>query len=244
MSPRLTADLHVHSVASGHSYSTIREICAEARDRGIQLVAMTDHGPGMFGGPCVYHFANLGVLPRELYGVKVLRGAECNIVGKQGELDIHDKILEVLDIVQAGFHPLCGYQGEGEQDNTGAILKVVQSGKVDVLVHPGNPHYPFDYKPVIEAATEAGVAIEINNSSFINVRKGSEENCRKIAAEAARAGAWISVASDAHDASLVGCFDLALAIVDEAGIDSSKIINRDADAALAFLKTRGKDISL
>jgi putative hydrolase len=238
----LKADLHVHTVASGHSYSTIREICFEARERGIELVGMTDHGPAMLGGPCIYHFANLIVVPREIYGVRVLRSAECNIVGREGELDIHDRILDVLDIVQAGFHPLCGFQGEGVTDNTKAILKVIESGKVDVLVHPGNVYYPLDYTVVVEAATGAGVALEINNSSFVSVRKGSEENCEKIAREAARTGARISVASDAHDASLVAVFDHALALVERVGIDDSQIVNRDLESVIAFLRSRGKDI--
>jgi putative hydrolase len=239
---QLKADLHVHTVASGHSYSTIREICFEARERGIELVGMTDHGPAMLGGPCIYHFANLIVLPGEIYGVKVLRSAECNIVGRNGELDIHDRILGVLDIVHAGFHPLCGFQGDGVADNTKAILKVIESGKVDVLVHPGNIYYPLDYKTVVEAATEAGVALEINNSTFVSVRKGSRENCEKIAREAARTGARISVASDAHDASLVAVFDAALAVVEAAGIKDSQIVNRDTESVIAFLRSRGKDI--
>ena len=40
----LEADLHVHSVASGHAYSTIQEI-ARKPEKGLKLVAITEHGP-------------------------------------------------------------------------------------------------------------------------------------------------------------------------------------------------------
>lgn len=44
---RLLADLHTHSVASGHAYSTINELAAMARERGLQAIAVTDHGPAI-----------------------------------------------------------------------------------------------------------------------------------------------------------------------------------------------------
>ena len=241
--PRLKADLHVHTIASGHGFSTVREICAEASLRGIEMVGVTDHGPAMPGGPHVYNFTNLVVMPRVLSGVKVLRSAECNIIDTDGGLDLHDRVLGILDIVHAGMHPLTGYSGESVEDNTSALLGAIQSGKVDVLVHPGNPLFPFDHRTVIEAAASNNVLLEINNSSFTVVRKGSIDNCRLIIREAIRAGASITVGTDAHDASLVGVFDKALELVDAEGFPGERIVNRDPDSVLRFLIQRGrKDI--
>jgi len=241
--PRIKTDLHVHTISSGHGFSTIREICADAGPRGIVMVGMTDHGPSMPGGAHIYHFTNLVVLPRVLSGVRVLRSAECNIIDTNGTLDINDRALGVLDIVHAGIHPLTGFEGEGVEDNTRAVVAAVESGRVDVLVHPGNPWYPLDHGTVVQAAASKGVLIEINNSSFTVVRKGSIDNCRMIIKEVMRAGASICVGSDAHDASLVGIFDKALELVDEAGVPEERIINRDAESVLDFLRKRGrKDI--
>lgn len=239
----IKADLHVHTVASGHAYCTVREICIEAAQRGLQMVGITDHGPSMPGGAHPYHFANLVVLPRELFGVKVLRSAECNILDTEGTLDLHPRILKRLDIVQAGLHPFCGYEGESVEENTAAVLAAVESGLVDVLVHPGNPLYPLDYGTVVESASSNGVLLEINNASFTLVRKGSLENCRKILEIAHRIGARVCVGSDAHDASLVGGFEKALELIDEVGYDRSRVVNRDASSVLEFLESRGKDIS-
>lgn len=240
--PRIKTDLHIHTVSSGHGYSTVREICAEAAKRGLQMVAIADHGPAMPGGPHLYHFTNLVVMPRVLSGVKVLRSAECNIVDTEGNLDLPDRALDVLDLVQAGMHPRCGYEGDSALENTRAVLGAIHSGKVDILVHPGNPLYPLDYGTVVRSAASNGVLIEINNASFTVVRKGSRENCRVIAREAKAVGAGVCVGSDAHDASLVGVFNKALELIDDVGINDEQIANRDASSVLDFLRSRGKDI--
>jgi putative hydrolase len=107
--PRVRTDLHVHTIGSGHAYSTVREICEEASRKGIEMVGVTDHGPAMPGGAHLYHFTNMVVMPRVLSGVKVLRSAECNILDTDGTLDLDEKALKALDIVHAGIHTLTGY---------------------------------------------------------------------------------------------------------------------------------------
>jgi len=241
--PRIKTDLHTHTISSGHGYSTVREICSEAQRRGIEMIGVTDHGPAMPGGPHVYHFTNLVVMPRMLSGVKILRSAECNIIDADGGLDLDGRVLDILDIVHAGMHPFTGYEGASVEDNTRALLGAINGGRIDVLVHPGNPRFPFDHRTVIEAATSKGVLLEINNSSFTVVRKGSIDNCRLIITEAMRSGAGIVVGTDAHDASGVGVYDKALELVDEVGFPEDRIVNRDAESVLRFLKERGrKDI--
>ncbi len=37
-------DLHMHTVASTHAYSTLHDYIAEAKRKGIKLFAITDHG--------------------------------------------------------------------------------------------------------------------------------------------------------------------------------------------------------
>jgi putative hydrolase len=40
-------DLHMHTVASTHAYSTLHDYIDEAQQKGIKLFAITDHGPDM-----------------------------------------------------------------------------------------------------------------------------------------------------------------------------------------------------
>ena len=41
---KIVADLHVHTVSSGHAYSTVMEIVKVAAQKGLKAVAITDHG--------------------------------------------------------------------------------------------------------------------------------------------------------------------------------------------------------
>ncbi len=44
-------DVHTHTVASGHAYSTITEIAKHAGEIGLAGVAVTDHAPLLQGQP-------------------------------------------------------------------------------------------------------------------------------------------------------------------------------------------------
>lgn len=231
------ADLHVHTLASGHAYSTIGEIALEAARRGLRLVAMTDHGPALPGAPHPYHFAALRFLPEELHGVRILRGVEANIVAP-GVIDLEDDLCDRLDLVMAGFHEDTGFDGRGVKENTAALLALMERGRVRVISHPGSPLFPLDYSAVVRCAVRTGTALEINNSSFCVSRKGSRDNCREIARLAARHGAPLVLGSDAHIAQGVGVFDDALALCLQSGVAWEQIMNRTLESTLAFLGLR------
>lgn len=231
---RPKADLHIHTIASGHAYSTIAEIAQEAARRGLELVGMTDHGPALPGGPHPYHFSALRFLPEYLHGVRVLRGIEANILDP-GRLDLDDLILKRLDLVMAGFHEDCGYHSRGVSENTRVLLAVMEHPKVKVIAHPGNPNFPVDYRIVVQKSSETGTALEINNSSFVISRKGSAGNCREIIRLCAELGAPVTVGSDAHIAQGIGEFDAALKELLEGGVRWEQIVNRNGETTLRFL---------
>jgi putative hydrolase len=72
-------DVHCHTIASGHAYSTIIENALEAAKKGLKMIAVTDHGPALGEGINRYYFGNMVVIPRQIEGVYVLRGIEANI---------------------------------------------------------------------------------------------------------------------------------------------------------------------
>lgn len=41
---KLIADTHSHTLASGHAYSTIREMVRAAFEKGMEAFAITEHG--------------------------------------------------------------------------------------------------------------------------------------------------------------------------------------------------------
>lgn len=61
-------DLHMHTVASTHAYSTLHDYIAEAKRKGIKLFAITDHGPDMADAPHYWHFVNMRIWPRLVEG--------------------------------------------------------------------------------------------------------------------------------------------------------------------------------
>jgi putative hydrolase len=231
---KLVADLHIHSVGSGHAYSTITEIAAAARDKGLAMVAVTDHGPAMPDGPHPYYFANQRVWPREIDGVRILRGIEANIINEKGELDLEEFYLKRLEIVLAGFHSHCTPSGD-VKTYTKAMLSAMENPYVDIIVHPGNPEFPVDYDIIIKTAAKKGIPLEINNSSFCGSRRGSIDNCRSIAKMIAKSGGLIVIGSDAHFACDVGRFEQALEAVKEAGIKEEQILNTSVEKILAYL---------
>ena len=70
----IVADMHTHSVASGHAYSTVNELVLAAAGLGLRGLALTDHGPALPGGPPRSHFGSLRHIPPSIAGVRVLRG--------------------------------------------------------------------------------------------------------------------------------------------------------------------------
>lgn len=53
----LLADLHTHTVANGHAFSTVKEMAEAAAGRGLKMIGVTDHGINMPGGPHEYYFS-------------------------------------------------------------------------------------------------------------------------------------------------------------------------------------------
>ncbi|MCK8043278.1 phosphatase [Shewanella sp. 1CM18E] len=231
-------DTHTHTVASTHAYSTLQEYIAMAKQKGIKLFATTDHGPDMADAPHFWHFVNLRVIPRVVDGVGVLRGIEANIKNEQGEIDFFGDYLAELDIVLAGFHEPV-FAPVDKATHTQALLNCIKSGNVDIITHPGNPAYPIDIEAVAKAAAEYNVALEINNSSFLTSRRGSEHNCLAIAKAVKNAGGLLVMGSDSHIAYSLGEFEQAISIVEQAEFPQDRLLNRSPEALLSFLSARG-----
>ncbi|HIV16295.1 MAG TPA: phosphatase [Candidatus Avisuccinivibrio pullicola] len=233
---RFLVDLHTHTVASTHAYSTLGEYIAYAHETGLQMFATTDHGPSLTDAPHKWHFENLKVVPRVVEDVAILRGVEANITAAGG-LDLEDRILDRLDIVLAGFHE--NVTPTDKVTHTELVLSVIKSGKVDILVHPGSPNYPIDTGAVLECAKEHNVAIELNASSGVHSRLGSHANCVEIARLARKIGNVIALGSDSHIAYYLGQFDEAIKVLEEAELGYSHVLNTSPARVLDFLEARG-----
>jgi putative hydrolase len=230
-------DLHMHTVASSHAYSTLQEYISQAENKGIKLLAITDHGPEMADAPHFWHFVNMRIWPRHLSGVAILRGIEANIKNIAGEIDCNSQMYETLDLVIAGFHEQV-MRPSDSQTHTQAMIAAMASGKVHIISHPGNPKYPVDIAAIAEAAEHYEVALELNNSSLTHSRKGSEHNCREIALAVKRAGGWLVLGSDSHIAYSLGDFSQCEKILADIDFPAERLLNVTPRRVIDFLQRR------
>ena len=238
---RLLADLHTHTVASGHAFSTVTELANAASGKGLELIAITDHGPSVPGGAHAWFFWNSKAIPNVLSGVRILKGCEANVADTDNGLDLPDDVIALLDVVAVGFHPLTGFDDATRARNTRALVRAMSNTLVDIVTHPGNTEdFPVDVATIVATAVERGVALELNNHSFdpASSRSASSYGERRFAIAALDAGASISIGSDAHFHDQVGTFDQAIAVAEEIRFPIERIVNRDAASVLEFLRDR------
>jgi len=206
-----------------------------ASEIGIQVLGTTDHGPSMPGAPHLWHFGNFKVLPKEIYGVRMLYGCETNIIDADGNLDLPLEMQGNLDIIIASLHePLM--EGDKSADfNTTAILKAMDNSNVNILGHLGNPKFKINEEEIVKKAKEKNILIEINNSSFITSRIGSEGTCIKIAKLCKKFKTKIIVNSDAHFCYSIGDFTIAEVMLTEIGMPEELILNLDKEKLMDFI---------
>ena len=231
----LVADLHMHTLMSGHAFGTIREMAMGAAERNLQLIGITEHGPGLPGACDPIYYLNFRAAPRKLYNVEILYGCEVNIC-TGGTLSLGRRYLDALDYAIAGIHGFC-YENEGAAKNTDSIIKCMADPKVRFISHPDDSRYPIDYPALVQGAKEYGVALEVNNSSLspISFRPGCLENYRRMLPLCMEYGVPVIVDSDAHDPGTVGDFSLAINVLEEVGFDQDLILNTDVQKVKQFL---------
>jgi len=195
-------DLHVHSTASTDARSSLEELAQAARRLGRRYLAVTDHSRsrplGLDASRLAEHAAAVRALDARLGGrPHLLAGIEVDIL-PSGALDLPGEALAGLDVVVAAVHSRFH---DSAEKGTARIVRALRSGRVHVLAHPtgriigGREAYPVDLPRVLEAAREAGVALEVN--AMPERLDLSDVGCRM----AREAGVQLVISSDAHDAT-------------------------------------------
>ena len=66
---KIELDVHTHTLASGHAFSTLQEMAQAAADKGLKLLGITDHAPSIPGSSDPIYFRNLYVVPKSTSSV-------------------------------------------------------------------------------------------------------------------------------------------------------------------------------
>ena len=167
----IRGDLHMHTRETD-GRATLEEMAAEARGRGYEYIAITDHSKALamangLDEARVTAFAEqVRTLNKEGMGIRVLSGLECDI-RRDGTMDIEDGALAELDLVVASVH---SHMNLEPAEMTDRLLRAIENPHVKIMGHPTGrillhrEGYPYDFDQVVNAAVKRGVVFEINAS--------------------------------------------------------------------------------
>lgn len=237
----IKADLHTHTIASGHyTDDTVWQLAKRASEIKLEYLGITDHSFGMVGGAKEGYFNTLKMLsPNTKYGVKLLYGAEVNVMDYEGKVDLSDSVMKKLDYTIASMHPNV-IKPSSEYANTSAIVKVMENKLISIVGHVANCEYEVSFPLVADKARETGTIIELNSSSLGGYRGDESEIVIRLLKECKKYGTYISLGSDSHGVENVGNFQKAIELLDEIDYPKDKIVNCDIDLFLSLVNKKRK----
>ncbi len=167
----IRGDLHMHTVASD-GRCTIMEMAKAAKARGYAYIAITDHSKsstianGLSEARLIEHLEAVREIDREIKGIKVFTGCECDIL-PDGSLDYPDDLLSMCDIVIASIHARAESTG---MPPTERLIRAIENPFVTAIGHATGrligkrPPLEIEMNEVLAAAAAHDTAMEINAS--------------------------------------------------------------------------------
>ena len=195
----LKGDLHMHTTSSDGRES-LETMVAEAKARGLEYIAITDHtqslamANGLDETRTLAQAERVRAYSKTLKGFTVLAGTECDILA-DGSLDLTNECLAALDIVVASIH---SSMAQTEAEMTARVIKAIEHPSVDIIGHLTarmllrRDSSKVNVEKVVDAAKANGVALEINSQPH------RLDLCDSHARLARDRGVKLVINSDAH----------------------------------------------
>jgi len=224
---------------------TLAEMVRAAVARGLQYIAITDHGQrvtmarGLDKHRLLKQWDEIDRLNESLAEdgrppIVVLKGIEVDMLEKGG-LDLPDDVLEKADWVVASLH----YgQNQPRERITARIIEAIENPHVSVIGHPTGrllnrrPPYDVDIEAVIAAAARTGTFLEINANPW---RLDLNDH---HAAAAKKAGVKIVISTDAHSTRGLDVMRCGVLQARRAGLEAGDVANTRTLAGLRKLMKR------
>lgn len=219
----LKIDLHIHSSDSSCGQHTPLEVMTLCRERGMEAIAITDHGPAITTCMTRGTFFDDRRFPTEFDGLRIFKGMESNIMAG-GKTDVIPVLLPKIDVLAAGMH--AGVLGPDDiEANTRAVIEVIEGDvTVDMITHPDQKAYAMDVESIARAAAGRGVALEINNSGLV-LDKTDVDQLRRMIEAGQKHGALFALNSDGHTWVEFGHDEAARKFLDDMGSPKIDILN-------------------
>lgn len=229
-------DVHTHTIMSGHAFSTLQEMVDAAAQKGLQILGITEHAPGIPGTCNPIYFKNMHVVPRQIKGVNLLLGAELNILNVKGELDLDERFYKLLDIRIAGIHELC-WKGGTREENTEGMLAAIRNPWTHIISHPGDGTADLDFEPIVKASKTFHTLLEINNSSLKPSRGKvkARENNLEILRLCKKYSVPVILGSDAHVSYGIADYRYIDSLLEETEFPEELILNDKPEQFLNYL---------
>lgn len=222
---------------SGHAFSTLTEMAMEGQRKGLEILGITEHGPDFPGSCKPIYFWNYHVVPRLWGNMRLLLGAELNILDTDGNLDKDDNYYRCLDLRIAGIHRLC-WKGGSIEENTQGMIKVIRNPLVHIISHPGDGTADLLFEPIVLAVKDTGTLLEINNSSLKPCRGKCEKsipNNLEILRLCKKYEVPVILGSDAHIHFDIANYDNIYPLLAETEFPEELIINDKTDRFLSVI---------
>ncbi len=229
----LRGDLHCHTTESDGK-DTLEDMVEEARRRGFEYLAVTDHSQalamanGLDETRALAHASRIRALNARYDDITLLAGIECDI-RPDGAMDLADDCLAQLDLVVASVHSALTQDAAAMTDR---VLGALANPYVDILGHPTGRMLLrrdaslLDVERVIQAAVASGVALEINGQPR---RRDLSDVHARLALDR---GAWLVLSSDAHGRAGFDHHEWAVLTARRAWATPARILNSQPLATL------------
>ncbi|MDD3279275.1 MAG: phosphatase [Lachnospiraceae bacterium] len=234
-------DTHTHTIVSGHAYNTMTEMMQAAAEKGLELLAITDHAPKMPGSTHPFYFSNSSMIDRDYYTKKFggktryLIGSELNIL-PGGNIDLSEETLKKLDIVLASLHTPC-YKPATKEEHTHDYLRILENPLIHIIAHPDDGRYPVDFEVLVKAAKANHKILELNNHSLdpLCTRENAREHDICMLKFCMEYQQPIIINSDAHIETEIGNHARGWQLIEELGFPEELVLNTSVEKLLNYL---------
>lgn len=213
-----TMDMHIHSNFSDGE-STIEEYITSAKDKGLEVIAITDHV--WRNSNWVDRYVNeINLLRRKYDSITVLIGLEAKVIDLEGSVDVSEKDRHKVDFIMGVVHRFLP-EAKGIYSDLSRLapqkaaeleaaltMGMIENPKVDVIGHPTRTYYKFHFgdstkdtfpddliRKIVKKAAECQKPLEYNT------RLPFKDKLLRVYWEE---GAPFIIGSDSHNAKDIG----------------------------------------
>ena len=222
----IKGDLHDHTDRSGDGRASLEQMVAAAIDRGLEYLAITDHGinltiNGVERDEMLRQREEIALLQQQHPGIRILHGCELNIA-VDGTVDYDPEFLAGFDWCVASVHD---HFERPADEQTVRLITAMQNPAVNAIGHLSGrmigrrPGIEFDAAAVMEAASLTDTAIEINGALE---RLDATPDVIRIGIDL---GVHFAISTDSHHPSEMRRMEWGVANAQRGWLTAERVIN-------------------